>query len=97
MNANELTITVETDPAIWAEAKARREKFDKNHAWLEANASEVFRHRGKFYCISGQQLFIGDSASECLQQAVAKFPDDDGRFTGYVPKERVARIYAHRR
>src|ERR1019366_7100968 len=43
MNAKETSITMheETDPAIWAEARARRAMFARNVAWLEAHSAEV--------------------------------------------------------
>ena len=97
MNAKETSITMheETDPAIWAEARARRAMFARNVAWLEAHSAEVYRHRAQFYCISGEQLFVADTVEKALAQARAAHPDDDGRCTGYIPKEKVARIYAN--
>lgn len=70
-------------------------RFERNRAWLEAHASEVYRHRGKFICIAGQQLFVGDTVQEVLAQARAAHPEDDGRFTQYIPKETGPRIYAY--
>lgn len=84
-----------TDPAELAEARAQREQFDRNSAWLQAHASEVYaRHRGKCICVAGQELFVADTASEALAQATAAHPDDQGRFVHYIPKEKVTRIYA---
>jgi hypothetical protein len=91
-----ITVTEVTDPVEIAEARARREKFDRNYAWLEAHAAEVFRHRGKHICIAGQQLFVGDDVKELLALAKAAHPDDDGPLFQYIPKEKAARIYAHR-
>jgi hypothetical protein len=98
MNPNDTTVRLieETDPTIWAEAKARREKFDQNIAWLEAHASDVYSNRGKFYCISGGEAFIADTVEEAVALARAAHPEDDGRFTGYVPKDKLPRIYANR-
>jgi hypothetical protein len=90
-----ITICEETDPAIWAAAKARREKCERNWAWLEEHAAEVYSHRGKYLCIAGQELFVGDSAEDVIARARAAHPDDDGRFTRYIPKEKVARIYGN--
>jgi hypothetical protein len=95
MNAN-ITMTEETDPVEIAAAQARREKFDRNYAWLEGHATEVYSHRGKYICVAGQELFVGDDLTQLLAQAKAAHPDDDGPLFQYVPKERAARIYAHR-
>jgi len=93
---NRVVIEVETDPGELAKARARNQRFERNWAWLEAHAAEVYRHRGKFICIAGEQLFVADSVEEVLAQATAAHPDDDGRFTRYIPKERGTRIHAHR-
>jgi len=85
-----------TDPSKLAEARARRDRFERNWAWYEAHAAEVYRsHRGKCICNSGEELFVGDTPAEVLAIAKAAHPEDDGRFTGIIPQERLARIYAH--
>jgi hypothetical protein len=85
-----------TDPGELAEARARRERFDRNWAWFEAHATEFYRsHRGKCICIAGEELFAADTPAEVLAMAKAAHPEDDGRFTAIIPKERLARIYAH--
>jgi hypothetical protein len=84
-------------PEELAEYRARQEQFDKNLAWLQSNASEVYSHRGKFLCIAGQELFVGDSVEDVVTRAKAAHPDDHGRFTRYIPLKRAVRIYAHRR
>jgi hypothetical protein len=84
-----------TDPVELAAAHARREKFDRNIAWLQAHVSEVYsNHRGKCICIAGQELFVADTVSEVLAKASAAHPDDEGRFVHYIPLEKVPRIYA---
>jgi hypothetical protein len=84
------------DPVQRAEAGARCARLERNWVWFEAHASEVYaRHRGKCICIAGEELFVADTAEEVLAQAAAAHPEDDGRFTRYVPREKVARIYAH--
>jgi hypothetical protein len=95
-NPSPFTMREETDPVEIAKARAMFEKFDRNYAWLEAHAAEVFSHRGKYICIAGQELFVGDDVKELLAQAKAAHPEDDGPLFQYVPKERAARIYAHR-
>src|SRR4051794_21423115 len=90
----QITMSEDTDPVEIARARAAAEKFDRNYAWLEAHADEVFSHRGKVICIAGQELFVGDTVEAVLAQATAAHPEDDGRFTKYIPKERAMRIYA---
>jgi hypothetical protein len=86
-----------TDPEELAKARAQRERFDRNAAWLQAHANEIYRrHRGKFFCIAGEELFLGDTVEEAVAQAIAAHPEDDGRFVRYIPREKVARIYADR-
>jgi hypothetical protein len=85
-----------TDPVELAEARARREQFDRNSAWLETHASEVYsKHRGKCICIAGGELFVADTAREALAKATAAHPEDKGSFVRYIPKQKVPRIYAH--
>ena len=87
-----------TDPVELEKARSQREQFDRNSAWLEAHASEVYqKHRGKCICIAGEELFVADTASEALAQATAAHPHDRGRFVHYIPKDKVPRVYAHRR
>jgi hypothetical protein len=87
-----------TDPEELAKAKIQDERFERNLAWFDAHAADLFRlHRGKCLCISGEQLFVADSPREAIALAKAAHPQDDGRFTHYVPKERMYRIYANRR
>jgi hypothetical protein len=87
-----------TDPEELATARALRERADRNAAWLQAHAGEVYpRCRGKYLCIAGQELFVGETAREALARARAAHPDDDGAFVRYIPLEKLARIYADRR
>lgn len=79
-----------------AEAQAQRKQFDRNSAWLQAHASEIYSaHRGKCICVAGEELFVADTASQALAQATAAHPDDKGRFVHYIPKDKVPRVYAH--
>jgi hypothetical protein len=87
----------ELSPEELAAYKARQERFRRNSDWLEAHAAEAFAHRGKFLCIAGEELFVGDDVLEVVARAKAAHPEDDGLFTRYVPVERGPRIYAHRR
>jgi hypothetical protein len=86
-----------TDPVEIAESRERMAHFERNYQWLAAHASEVFAHRGKHICIAAQELFVGDDVKDLLRQARAAHPEDSGPLFRYIPKERAARIYAHRR
>jgi hypothetical protein len=67
-----------------------------NAAWLQAHAAEVCtRYRGKCICIAGEELFVADTPEEAIAQAAAAHPEDDGRFVRYIPREKLARIYAN--
>jgi hypothetical protein len=84
-----------TDPEELAKARAQRERFDRNAAWLQAHASEVYtRYRGKCICIAGEELFVADTPEEVLALAHEAHPEDDGSFVHYIPLEKLARIYA---
>lgn len=85
-----------TDPEELAKARVRRERFDRNWAWFQAHASEVYaRYRGKCICIAGEELFATDAPEEAIALATTAHPEDDGWFVHYIPREKVARIYAH--
>jgi hypothetical protein len=86
-----------SDPRALAQARAQRQRFDRNAAWFQAHATEVYpKYRGKYLCIAGEELFVADTAEQALAMAAAAHPDDDGSFVLYVPREKVARIYADR-
>jgi hypothetical protein len=93
-----ITMSIVTDPIELAKAREQDERFERNWAWFTARASEIYsKHRGKCLCVAGQELFVADTPAEVLALAKAAHPDDNGRFTRYIPLERTARIYAHRR
>jgi hypothetical protein len=97
MTDHEAQIVVEEvcDPAELARARARRERFQRNWAWFDAHASEIYSaHRGKCICVAGEHVFVAESPSEAMAMAVAAHPEDDGRFMRYIPREKMARIYA---
>lgn len=84
-----------TDPVELKRAWAQHERFERNWAWFEAHARDIYAtQRGKCLCIAGQELFVADTPAEVLALAKAAHPDDDGRFTRIIPQERCARIYA---
>jgi hypothetical protein len=85
-----------TDPKEIAAAKVQRERSDRNAAFLEAHVKEVYtRHRGRCVCVAGEELFVADTPEEVMALAKAAHPEDDGSFMRYIPKEKLARIYAH--
>jgi hypothetical protein len=92
-----VVMEVVTDPEELARARAQDERFERNWAWFKVRAPEIYAsHRGKCICIAGQELFVADTPEEVWALATAAHPEDDGRFTEYIPKERAARIYALR-
>ena len=99
MPSNEARIVVEevTDPEENAAARARRERFDRNSAWLQSHATEVYTlHRGKCICVAGEELFVAGSPEEVLAQARTAHPEDNGSILlRYIPREKIARIYAN--
>lgn len=91
------TVTVHevTDPQELAAAQARRARFDRNEAWLQAHVAEIYaRHRGKYICIAGEELFVADASGAAYALGKAAHPEDDGRFVRYIPKEKLPRVYA---
>jgi hypothetical protein len=86
-----------TDPVELAKARAQDERFARNWAWFESHASEIYAsHRGKCVCIAGEEIFVADTAEEVLASAMAAHPEDDGRFTRIIPREKVTRVYVGR-
>src|SRR2546425_8453388 len=87
-----------TDPEELAKARARRERFSRNSAWLQAHATEIYtRYRGKCICVAGEELFVADTPEEVIAQARAAHPEDDGSLIRYIPREKLARIYENYR
>lgn len=85
-----------TDPEELARARAQWDRCDRNTAWLQAHAAEIYPHyRGKCICIAGEELFVGDTPEEVLALSKAAHPEDDGFLLHYIPRKKVARIYAH--
>lgn len=88
---------ITADPAELAEGHDRFEQYKRNSNWLKAHADEVYRHRGKFVCVAGQELFVGDTAADARQRAAAAHPGDQGLIVRFVPLKKTAWIYARRR
>src|SRR5438552_10845416 len=84
-----------TDPEELARGQAWKARADRNAAWLQAHAAEVYpRHRGKFICVAGEELFVADTPTEVRALARSAHPDDDAFLLHFIPLEKVARIYA---
>ena len=84
-----------TDPQELAEARARRTRFDRNETWLQAHATEIYRrHRGRYICIAGKELFVADTPNAAYASGKSAHPEDDGRFVRYIPEEKLPRVYA---
>jgi hypothetical protein len=82
-----------TDTEALTKARAQDERFERNWTWFEAHAPEIYaRYRGKCLCIAGQELFVADTPEEVLALATEAHPEDDGRFTRYISKERTYRL-----
>ena len=97
-NDPKLVMEEEAHPADFATIQARRQRFARNAAWLQAHATEVYTHyRGKCICIAGEELFVADTPAEVLALATAAHPEDDGRLLRDIPREKLARIYADQR
>ena len=84
-----------TDVEELAKARRQREQFDRNAVWLQTHLADVYaHHRGKYICIAGEELFAADTVQEVIALATAAHPDDDGWFTRFIPREKMARVYA---
>jgi hypothetical protein len=98
MGDKQIPLVVEaiTDPEELAKARLQRKRFDRNSAWLQAHAREVYtRYRGKCVCVAGEELFVADTPEEALALAAAAHPEDNGSFLRYIPREKLDRIYAN--
>ena len=94
--ASDITMTEIGDPALLAAMHAQQQRFRRNSDWLQAHISSVYaRHRGKYICVAGDELFVADTTGEVVAQARAAHPDDNGLLLRYIPRERMERIYAH--
>jgi hypothetical protein len=84
-----------TDSVEIAKARAQRERFDRNAAWLQRHIPEIYsRYRGKCLCIAGEEPFVADTPQAARALAKVAHPDDDGCFVRYIPREKVIRVYA---
>src|SRR5262245_8135148 len=93
-----LTITEpESTPEERATALAEQEEFRKNAAWFGAHAKEIRdQHAGKYVCVAGGELCVGDDPIEVYARAQAAYPGG-GFFTIRISTHRGPKIYANRR
>ena len=80
-----ILVTEVTDPEQLAQAQGRRDRYARNVQWLRDHAT-----------LAGASLRRGYGRG-ALAHAREAHPEDDGRYLRYVPRERVARIYAYSR
>ena len=100
MTEKQLAIVIEevTDPEELARARAQDERFERNLRWFTRHAAEIYAaYRGRCVCVAGQELFVADSPQDAVAFARASHPEDDAFLMRIIPREQVARIYAHRR
>jgi len=85
-----------TDPEELAKARVQDERFARNSAWLQAHIPNVYScYRGKCICVAGEELFVADTPEQVLALSRAAHPEDNGGILlRYIPKEKMARIYA---
>jgi hypothetical protein len=87
-DAPEVTIGPEViDPVLIANIRATKERFCKNMAWFEAHAVEIGKnHPGRYICVAGEELFVGDDPTNLFARVRAAHPDDwGGVFTKFIP------------
>ncbi|MGH9842853.1 MAG: hypothetical protein ACREEM_29290 [Blastocatellia bacterium] len=85
-----------TDPEEINRAQAQHQRYERNLAWLNVHFKEVYtQYRGKFICVAGEELFVGDTPRQVIDLARAAHPEDDGRLIRYIYPKKFARIYAN--
>lgn len=92
----QITMEEISDPAELAKFSDRWSQSERNSAWLQAHANEIYtQHRGKFIVVAGEELFVGDTPSEAHSLAKAAHPEDKGSLSRYIYPKKTARIYAN--
>ncbi len=76
---------------------AANAQFQLNLVWWNARVTEIrAAHTGKFVCVAGQELFVGDDPEEVEARARAAHPNPGRGFLSvYVSPLGGQRIYAH--
>lgn len=92
-------IEAPSTPAERAAALDERERYLRNARWFAARADEIGRtHVGRFVCVAGEELFLGDVPEQVLAEARTKHPHESGAvFYKYVSRHRGPKVYATRR
>jgi len=86
----------ETTPEAKAQALAAVVEFQKNVEWFGARAKEIRdAHTGKFICVAGQELFVGDDPVEVTAHAKSVHPQLGGFFSMRLSTHRGPKIYAN--
>ena len=95
-------LTIET-PVVSDEERAAgmaaNEQFKLNVAWWNARVKEIrAAHTGKFVCVAGQELFVGDDPIEVVARAKAAHPNPGaGSLSLYLSPNRGPKIHANQR
>jgi hypothetical protein len=99
LNPTPLTIkTPEVSDAERAANIAANEQFQLNLAWWNARVKEIRdAHTGKFVCVAGQELFVGDDPVEVMARAESAHPNRGGFLSLYLSPLRGPKIHAHQR
>jgi hypothetical protein len=91
--SNQIVVEEVTDPNELTRGRSRQQQFERNLAWFRPHAAAIYAaHRGKHICISERELFVAESAPDVLLLARQAHPNDEGRFTLYIPQEAIERI-----
>jgi hypothetical protein len=94
------TFVIETPPTT-EEERARNlamvADFERNVAWWNSHVVEIReKHTGKFVCVSGQELFVGDDPTEVMTRAETAYPGG-GHLSLFLSPHRGPKIYANQR
>ena len=92
---NPIVMSEVTDPVELARSRALFARAERNSAWLQAHVPEIYsKHRGRFICVAGGELFVADRVADVMALAKAAHPEDDGAILRYILKEKREMIYA---
>jgi hypothetical protein len=75
--------------------RQRMEKFRRNGEWLTEHDAPLFEQFvGQYIAVSEGKVFVAADAWEVRRLARSEHPNDEP-FVQYIPRERLARIYAN--
>lgn len=74
-------------------------EHDKNVSWWNTHADEIVaQHAGKYVCVAGQELFVGDDPVEVIARAKAAHPNPGRGFRStHIPTHPGPVIHAIQR